>query len=521
MTIPGMDLQTQYDQTLQNTIGKSQRDRLQDIRKQQTLANTDWSQRGVGQDAHRFAGFQEVNPSSMPNMSDETRSFIKPLLGTYQEGGRDVEGYYGKDNPYTQTGLESLLSQQGYARAPSSIEDQFKSVGLKLPNAYGQNYYNAKLEGIGNEISKYKQQEQIQRQQADPWYKYTSQGFVPGQDVQLGNGDYWRWQAGAPQYTGLLINNERIDPEKDQNYLDSLNNYNMGLLTEKPVARQLTQDEQTANDVFDYYNAKYPEGSGIWFYNKGGKEFGDQGLEYSPTTGYSMQTYDSPAKGFNKFMPALTMASLGAMFGGAGYASMGGATGGAGALSGQAIGAAIPTTMQTGLTTGDWGKALESGGISALSGGLAGAYGGDLANALGMGGKVGEGLAKGLISSAVNTTGNALLGNKIDTKNILANTISNIAAPYLGELTKNAIGGTGGDILGGAIGGFSGNALKNILTGKSLDIGTALDTFAGATGGLGKLFSNTNEDKQSVTGPTKLADTIQGMKNAPTKNWRT
>jgi len=43
MAIPGMDLQAQYEQTLQNTIGKSQRDRLQDVRKQQTLANTDWS----------------------------------------------------------------------------------------------------------------------------------------------------------------------------------------------------------------------------------------------------------------------------------------------------------------------------------------------------------------------------------------------------------------------------------------------------------------------------------------------
>ncbi len=127
----------------------------------------------------------------------------------------------------------------------------------------------------------------------------------------------------------------------------------------------------------------------------------------------------------------------------------------------------------------------------------------------------GTNIAKGLISGTVNTLGKSALGGSLDYKNALTNTLSNIAAPYLGDLTKNAVGGTGGDILGGAVGGFSGNALKNILQGKSLDIGTALSTLQGATGGLGKLFSNTNEDKQSVNGPTSLARTLQGVKNGP------
>ena len=153
MALPGMDLQSQYNQTLQNTIGQSQAERLRQTRQQQSIANTDWQQRGVGEGAKRMAGFQEINPSAMPHMSDETRSFIQPLLGNYQEGGKQVEGYYGSDNPYTQSGLENILKDQGYARAPSTLSEQFKSVGLKLPNAYGQDYYNASHEDVGNKIS--------------------------------------------------------------------------------------------------------------------------------------------------------------------------------------------------------------------------------------------------------------------------------------------------------------------------------------------------------------------------------
>ena len=59
---------------------------------------------------------------------------------------------------------------------------------------------------------------------------------------------------------------------------------------------------------------------------------------------------------------------------------------------------------------------IQVSSISALAGDLGGAYGGDLSTALGMSGKLGEGVARGLISGAVNTAGNALLGNKIDAK---------------------------------------------------------------------------------------------------------
>ena len=107
MALQGMDLQTNITKHTEYNWTKSGGTSRQ-TRQQQSTANTDWSQRGVGEDAKRMAGFQEVNPSEMPNMSSETRSFIEPLLGTYQEGGKQVEGYYGKDNPYTQ-GVWSLF----------------------------------------------------------------------------------------------------------------------------------------------------------------------------------------------------------------------------------------------------------------------------------------------------------------------------------------------------------------------------------------------------------------------------
>lgn len=537
MALPGMDLQSQYNQTLQNTIGQSQAERLRQTRQQQSIANTDWQQRGVGEGAKRMAGFQEVNPSAMPHMSGDTRSFIQPLLGNYQEGGKQVEGYYGSDNPYTQGGLESLLSKQGYARAPSSLGEQFKSVGLKLPNAYGQDYYNASHEDVGNKISAYQneqatkraeyerqlsqynqqkaaydqqktlydqQQAQLQAQQAsrqsliDELYskvtsstadwqsryapakasieKYTGYGFTPGK-----SSNEWQWYSNDPI-------NLRTHPNTDMD------------------------GNPYGEDVND---SPYEKGSGYWLNSNGSP----RGVNYSPLGGFWESDFDHAATGFNKWMPAITMTALGAMFGGAG-ALAGGGAGTVGGAVGQGIGAAIPSTIQTGASTGDWGKALSTGGINALAGGLGGAYGGDLAKTLGLAGPTGTNIAKGLISGTVNTLGKSALGGSLDYKNALTNTLSNIAAPYLGDLTKNAVGGTGGDILGGAVGGFSGNALKNILQGKSLDIGTALSTLQGATGGLGKLFSNTNEDKQSVNGPTSLARTLQGVKNGPAATFR-
>ena len=498
--VPGMDLQTQYDKTLQNTIGQSQRQRNEALRQSQDGV-TDWEKRGAS--GFRGAGFNEVNPSTMPAMDDTTRGYLAPILGTYQEGGQNREGYYGDLNPYTVEGALKYASKAGFTDADTTLQQQAKNAGLSLPSLFGHTLANEAARTWGSSS----------KNNLDSNYS----SFVPGQDVQLGNGDYWRWKAGAPQYTSLLMNNERIDPEKEQNYLDSLNNYNMGLLAEKPVARQLTQDEQIANDVFDYYSAKYPEGSGIWFYNKGGKEFGDQGLEYSPTTGYSMQTYDSPAKGFNKFMPALTMAALGAMTGGAGYASMGGAAGGTGALAGQAVGAAIPSTMQTGLTTGDWGNALKTGLISGAGSFLGGAYGKGLGEAMNLSGKTAALVGKGLIGAGTNLAGNALMGRNMDWAGALGSAVGNIGGSYLGDLASNAIGGTLGEAAGGGVGALSKGLSSSLFAGKGLDLrDIATRTALGAvTPTLSSLFSGDNQIPEERNQPTKLASTLA---NAMHKN---
>lgn len=542
MALPGMDLQSQYNQTLQNTIGQSQAERLRQTRQQQAIANTDWQQRGVADGAKRYAGFQEINPSAMPHMSDETRSFIQPLLGTYSEGGRTVEGYYGSDNPYTQGGLESLLSKQGYARAPSSLSEQFKSVGLKLPNAYGQDYYNATLEGVGNKLYANKQQQlqETQRQAqlakySDPWGSSKASDYYGAQVKLLEDelagllGDTGYSDMGDPRRISDIqrqlpllqqLSMKAPDLADTKAWNDML--YDRVTLSTAEYADRYPAAKASIEKYVGYgfrpgysygdwqwmpyesgADSPYEAGSGRWLNSNGS----NGGLNYSPSIGFWESDFDSAPSGFNKLMPAITMTALGGMFGAAGGALAG--------TAGQTVGSAIPSTIQTGASTGDWGKALSTGGINALAGGLGGAYGGDLAKTLGLAGPTGTNIAKGLISGTVNTLGKSALGGSLDYKNALINTLSNIAAPYLGDLTKNAVGGTGGDILGGAVGGFSGNALKNILQGKSLDIGTALSTLQGATGGLGKLFSNTNEDKQSVNGPTSLARTLQGVKNGP------
>jgi len=546
MALPGMDLQSQYNQTLQNTIGQSQSERLRQTRQQQSLANTDWSQRGVGEDAKRMAGFQEVNPSQMPNMSGDTRSFIQPLLGNYQEGGKQVEGYYGKDNPYTQGGLESILTGQGYARAPSSLGEQFKSVGLKLPNAYGQDYYNASHEGVGNQISAYhtevaqKQQQydqqlaqynqqkalydqqldqynqqkslydqqkaaytqQQQQQQSDPWYKYTSQGFIPGQD----NGD-WKWQQGAgPSAMNMETAMAQQGRDRARQQYDEENGWKKFVDSDYKTfdeAYPLTPEEQWG---VDYHNTVSPEGSGTWF----NKNDPMNGIDYRPGQGYSYSAYDSAPTGMRKWMPAITMAALGAMTGGAG-AAIGGGAGTLGGAIGSGIGSALPGTVATGLSTGDWGKALGTGAVSALGGGLAGMYGGDLSKLMNMS----PSAAQGLIKAGVGLAGNGLMGKEVNWTDALANATSGALAPIMGNFAGEAVGGDLGNVVGGAATKFTGSALNNILKGKDLDIGTAISTLQGAAGGLGGLFSTTNEDKQSVNGPTSLARTLQGVKNGP------
>lgn len=460
MALPGMDLQSQYNQTLQNTIGQSQAERLRQTRQQQSIANTDWQQRGVGEDAKRMAGFQEVNPSAMPHMSGDTRSFIQPLLGNYQEGGKQVEGYYGSDNPYTQGGLESLLGKQGYARAPSSLGEQFKSVGLKLPNAYGQDYYNASHEDVGNKISAYQNEQATKRAEYE---RQLSQYNQQQSDVQNQ----------VNTFIGGLSNLANVQAGSDQGatkyksiYLDPMVKWaNAGFIPNINYVPQGWTRQQGNISKSDYHGGRDIPNGTLW-------RNGANTITYDPSYGYYIRNdnayKDNSAAQFRDFLSAIAM-NIG--------------TAGLGSSLFNTASMGVPSAVAP-FADATLSKALFGGASSALQGG-------DFLKSFG----------SGALSGISGTLGNAIGGG-----------IASALSPTFGK--------TVGDIFGGGVGGFSGNALKNILQGKSLDIGTALSTLQGATGGLGRLFSNTNEDKQTVNGPTKLADTLQGVRNGPAATFR-
>jgi len=474
------------------------------------------------------------------------------------------------------------------ARAPSSLGEQFKSVGLKLPNAYGQDYYNASHEDVGNKISAYhqevaakqqqydqqlaqynqqkalydqqkaaytQQQQQLQNQQTtrqaqiDDLYsqvtsstadwqnrygpakesieKYLGYGFVPGQ-----NNKDWIWTSGRPgddtvlpdtsvdENTGMRTTNYGYVPA-----MTDAERFHAGYAEDgwgkiqqdanrDPNGYKVVQNRDgtsTAHfnsgktvDDWGKNSAKYT--GGYWLNSNGS----NRGVTYNPSIGFGESDFDHAATGFNKWMPGITLGVLGGMFGGAG-AALGGAAGSTGAAVGQAIGGALPSTIATGAQTGDWGKALGTGAVSALGGGLAGMYGGDLSKLMNMS----PSAAQGLIKAGVGLAGNGLMGKEVNWKDALTNATSGTLAPIMGNFAGEAVGGDLGKVVGGAATKFTGSALNNILKGKDLDIGTAISTLQGAAGGLGGLFSNTKDDKQSVNGPTSLARTLQGVKNGP------
>jgi len=465
--VPGMDLQTQYDKTLQNTIGQSQRQRNEALRQSQS-GPTDWEQRGVS--GFRGAGYNEVNPSTMPVMDDTTRGYLAPILGTYQEGGKNREGYYGSINPYTVEGALKYANTAGFTDADSTLQQQAKEAGQTLPSIFGHTLANQAARTWGGDYANWKAS-QGNKQQQGPFT-----GFTPGQD----NGD-WKWQEGAGPGGSLV--------------------------------HLFGGGGDNAKWAQEYRDVVSPVGSGTWFNDKDPMH----GIDYRPEQGYNYTQYDSAATGFNKYMPTLTMAALGAMTGGAGYASMGGATGGAGALAGQAIGAAIPTTMQTGLTTGDWGNALKSGALSGAGSFLGGAYGKGLGEAMNLSGQTAANVGKGLIGAGTNLAGNALMGRNMDWAGALGAAAGNIGGSYLGDLASNSIGGTLGEAAGGGIKALSKGLSGSLAAGKGLDLrDIATRTALGAvTPTLNSLFSGDNQVPEERNQPTKLASTLA---NAMQKN---
>jgi len=218
-----MDLAQQYDQTLQETIGQSQRERNKALRQAQEqgtsqLSNvpgsSNWSNRSTS--GFRGAGFQEV---ANPNVDTNTRSFLGSTLGDYTEGGKTQAGYYGTDNPYTLEGAYSLAKKGGFDYAPETLQSQFKSVGQALPSIYGKSLANQSIRDMGTQIGVQQQRnsdlfgkinwsdlygggpredgmeappvdENWKNKKLAEWEKYANAGFLPGQKKEGWDYDY-------------------------------------------------------------------------------------------------------------------------------------------------------------------------------------------------------------------------------------------------------------------------------------------------------------------------------------------
>jgi hypothetical protein len=293
---------------------------------------------------------------------------------------------------------------------------------------------------------------------------WSGRGFIPGQD----NGD-WKWQPWAGALLGLdsrmavdrreaaanaYENAGRYEFNPNAGGDSGLNNYAFNPMFDAPIEQRKTYDQlhpMTEDDKWlsDIAGSLNPKGSGTWFNDKDPYN----GLDYRPTTGYNMTAYDSAPTGMRKYMPALTMAVMGAMSGGAAMAAM---PAGAGALGSAAAGAAsaAPSAMRSGLNTGDWGNALTSLGMGALGGGLS-TFGTNP-------------LTKGLINAGVSTAGKAATGQKVDGTSILSDLVSGVGSNYLGNYAGNAAGGgLLGDIVKGTTGSLSNAAIKSLMEGKT------------------------------------------------------
>ena len=157
MALPGMDLQSQYNQTLQDTIGRSQRERNIALRQAQEqeqgtsqLSNvpgaSSWSNRGTS--GFRGAGFQEVANSNVPQAQIQATkdTFGPSTAGGYVEGGKNLEGFYGEVNPYSTEGSNQLFSKAGFSNL-----GQASSMDLTYVNLIPELSNNLmKYEGVGN-----------------------------------------------------------------------------------------------------------------------------------------------------------------------------------------------------------------------------------------------------------------------------------------------------------------------------------------------------------------------------------
>jgi len=352
--------------------------------------------------------YQTIDQSKL---DEQTKSFLQPYMTGKASSLDPLQAFIRKDQL---TAAQNAMQAHNAAQQQPGQARAVTAGGAKPNQALIDELYG----DVTSSTADYQNRYAPARESIE---KYVGYGFVPGQD----RGD-WQWMSYDPIQTPIQV------------------------------------DEQgTPYDPNPVSDSLYEKGAGRWLHKSGSP----RGLTYSPSAGFWESDFDHKATGLGKIMPALTMAALGAMTGGAASAAMGA---GSGALGGAATGvaSAFPSALSTGLNTGDWGKAATSLGLGALGGGLS-TFAPQLGSALGLEGSLGKAVGQGLISGGVNAAGAGLQGASLSDalKRGLSSGISGAGAGYLGNLATEAMGG--GDLakvlsrigVGASVGGL--NALLN------------------------------------------------------------
>ena len=503
------------DSINKNMVGYNQRARNQALR---SIPNTDPSSlskdlqnfRGTD-DTHRFAGYKEQQDPV--NVDEDTKNFLGDMFASTKAYGKETQGYYGNNNPYTQEGALAIAHSGGFDPASSELKSKFQSMGLKLPSVYGTSLDNEQIRNL-----KFNQQQQYQQipklsneemiaklnstlapnlvQQSPKGSRineFVELGFKPGEDFQN-----WKW-------TPVPERPVKSTPQALNN-----NNTLAGIIGTQPSDVETPQSNgglpnnllgMTNEDFYDSMYAFQPKGSGSWQqYDENGVPYG-YSLGYSPLTGFTAEEKEKGLKfSPEKWMPQLTKAVLGAITGGAAGVAFGAGAGAASTAAAEAGGSALANTAVNGFSTGDWNSALKSGLTSGLGSGLGSLYGGDVNNLFGLSNK--SGFGSGIIKSGIGLGGNALSGKPLDWQSALANLVTTTGGNYLGGLAKETVGG-------GLLGNVAQGATKGLLSSigpKGIDLSNAAvrTALGAASPALSNIFNNNNNTTQQQN--TRLVD---------------
>jgi len=222
------------------------------------------------------------------------------------------------------------------------------------------------------------------------------------------------------------------------------------------VGRQYNDPNWWANNTKSFGNAGWYMGADQAQNNPG----------WTNKDAYERQVNDviTGKTGVSRYAPAVAMAAMAAMTGGALGPALGAAMGStaAGTAAAGAVGA-LPGALRTGLNGGNWTNALGGIATGALGSYLGGTYGGSM----GLPSNVG----KGLIQGGVNMAGKAAMGQDVDWLSSLSGIASGIGGGYIGDAAQSASGATGllGDIIKSGVGGLSSSTIQSLLQGKTPD----------------------------------------------------